>query len=71
MSFSSSSSDIKDWNRIADAYAQAAQPDDFINRQFTTVLWECLGDVRDLDVLDLGCGAGWLSKQLFERGARV
>jgi len=72
MSFSSSSSnDIKDWNRIADAYAGAARDDDFVNRQFKSVLWECLGDVRDKDVLDLGCGAGWLSKQLFERGARV
>ncbi len=72
MSFSSSSSnDIKDWNRIADAYAGTARSDDFVNRQFKTVLWECLGDVRDKDVLDLGCGAGWLSKQLFERGAHV
>lgn len=71
MSSTSSSADINDWNRIADAYAHAAQPDDFVNRQFKTVLWECLGDVRDLNVLDLGCGAGWLSAQLFERGARV
>ncbi len=57
MSFTSSA-DIGDWNRIADAYAQVARSDDFINRQFKTVLWECLGDVSDL-----GCGAGWLSAQ--------
>ena len=36
-----------------------------------TVLWEYLGHVRDLDVLDLSCGARWLSKQLFECGPRV
>lgn len=71
MSSTSSTRDIHDWNRIAGAYAGASADDDFINRQFKTVLWECLGEVGDLNVLDLGCGAGWLCAQLQERGARV
>ena len=71
MSSTSSTRDINDWNRIAGTYTQFAGGDDFINRQFKTVMWECLGDVRDLHVLDLGCGAGWLAAQLHERGARV
>ncbi len=66
-----STDDINDWNRIAATYAGASAGDDFVNRQFKTVLWECLGDVRDLDVLDLGCGAGWLSGQLLQSSARV
>lgn len=66
-----STDDIKDWDRIASRYVQSVGPDDFINRQFTSVLWECLGDVRNKEVLDLGCGAGWLSQQLHEAGAQV
>ena len=63
--------DIKDWNKIAGSYAQSAGPNDFVNRQFTSVLWESLGNVQGLQVLDLGCGAGWLSQQLNEAGAKV
>jgi len=66
-----SAKDIEDWNRIATFYAQLAGPDDFINRQFTSVLWESLGDVQGLQVLDLGCGAGWLSHEMSEAGAKV
>lgn len=35
------------------------------------VLWRMLGEVRGLDVLDAGCGTGYLSRQLARRGARV
>jgi hypothetical protein len=30
-------------------------PDHFINRQFKSVLWDSLGDIRATRVLDLGC----------------
>jgi SAM-dependent methyltransferase len=63
--------DIEDWNRVAVRYSQSASPDHFINRQFKSVLWESLGDVRDMRVLDLGCGPGWLSRQLHGAGAQV
>ncbi|MDF1799580.1 MAG: methyltransferase domain-containing protein [Planctomycetota bacterium] len=35
------------------------------------VLWRLLGEVRGLDVLDAGCGTGYLSRQLARKGARV
>jgi len=35
------------------------------------VLWEFAGDVRGKRVLDAGCGTGYLSEKLHERGARV
>jgi len=66
-----SSKDIEDWNRIANAYMNSANSGDFVNRQFTSVLWESLGSVQDLQVLDLGCGAGWLSHEMSEAGAKV
>lgn len=65
------SEDIEDWNRNAASYTQFAGPDDFINRQFKRELWQSLGDVRGVRILDLGCGAGWLSQQLHEAGAEV
>ena len=35
------------------------------------VLWQLAGEVAGRDVLDAGCGTGYLSRQLAERGARV
>jgi SAM-dependent methyltransferase len=35
------------------------------------VLWRFLGDVAGLDVLDAGCGTGYLAAKLASRGARV
>ena len=67
-----SSTDIQHWDRIADTYAQKmGTPDDSIYQQFKAVLWDSLGNVRGLEVLDLGCGHGWLSRYLIEAGAKV
>ena len=64
--------DIQDWNRDADVYAQMiGTPDDRIYQQFRDVLWDSLGDLSGLDVLDIGCGHGWLSKLMLEAGANV
>lgn len=72
MSKPQSQQDLDDWNRVADSYVQAVGgSDDRIYRQFAPVLWECLGNVEGLDVLDLGCGHGWLSGKLLEAGAHV
>lgn len=67
-----SSADIQHWDRIADTYAQMIGTSaDFIYQQFQAVLWDSLGDVRNLKILDLGCGHGWLSKHLIEAEAKV
>jgi len=43
------------------------------NRIFNSdpVLWRMLGEVAGLDVLDAGCGTGYLSRQMTSKGARV
>lgn len=67
-----STADISDWDRIADAYAaQAGNHNDLLYQQFRTVLWECLGDLHGCDVLDVGCGHGWLSHACQQASARV
>ena len=68
----SSNDDINEWNRNATTYAKAVGgAGDRIYQQFKDVLWESLGDVQGLAVLDLGCGHGWLSVALHQAGARV
>ncbi len=44
-----------------------------INRQFIIdpALWSLLGDVKNLSVLDAGCGNGYLTRLLAKRGAKV
>jgi len=65
--------DIADWDRLADAYAAAiGGPEDRIYTMLRGGLWSSLGaDVSGVDVLDLGCGHGWLSALLAAKGARV
>jgi SAM-dependent methyltransferase len=63
--------DIKDWNRIASNYESIIDADDHIYQMFADVLWECLGNLQGLDVLDLGCGYGWLSQEFSNAGANV
>ena len=40
-------------------------------RHVDPVIWRMLGEVRDRDVLDAGCGTGYLSAKLVAAGARV
>lgn len=40
-------------------------------RHVHPVLWRMLGEVAGLDVLDAGCGTGYLAVELARRGARV
>jgi 2-polyprenyl-3-methyl-5-hydroxy-6-metoxy-1,4-benzoquinol methylase len=67
-----SAEDIQDWNRIADRYLQeGGTSGSFVYRQFETVLWESLGELQGLEVLDLGCGYGWFAEMLHQAGANV
>jgi 2-polyprenyl-3-methyl-5-hydroxy-6-metoxy-1,4-benzoquinol methylase len=61
------------WNLLADDWRLQVGGDGDSNRRLNSdpVLWEFAGDVSGLSVLDAGCGTGYLSRKLRERGARV
>jgi SAM-dependent methyltransferase len=61
------------WNRVADDWHIQVGTAGDSNRILNSdpVLWAFAGDVRGLKVLDAGCGTGYLSKQLTDRGALV
>lgn len=61
------------WNENAEAWTRLARAGYDIYRDFlnTPAFFELLPDVRDLRVLDVGCGEGHNTRLLAERGARV
>ena len=61
------------WNDVADDWRIQVGVDGDVNRRLNSdpVLWRLAGDVTGLAVLDAGCGTGYLSAKLHERGARV
>jgi ubiquinone/menaquinone biosynthesis C-methylase UbiE len=61
------------WNRVAGDWQIQVGGEGDRNRLLNSdpVLWRFLGDVRGLEVLDAGCGTGYLSRKLHASGARV
>lgn len=61
------------WDRVAADWRIQVGTDGDANRRLNSdpVLWAMLGDVRGHRVLDAGCGTGYLTRQLAERGALV
>ena len=67
-----SAEDLSLWDAAASAYASHVDgPADSFYRRFSDFLWERLGVVNGLKVLDLGCGHGWLAEEMRQAGARV
>lgn len=61
------------WNRIAADWDIQVGEDGDSNRIFNSdpILWKFVGEVKNLSVLDAGCGNGYLSRKLAARGAVV
>lgn len=61
------------WNAVADDWRTQVGGEGDINRRLNSdpVLWELAGDVEGKRVLDAGCGTGYLTKKLHDRGAHV
>ncbi|WP_329128456.1 class I SAM-dependent methyltransferase [Streptomyces sp. NBC_01476] len=64
---------IRQWNAMPRSVIEAMQPDgDFAKRHLINpVLLRMLGDLPGRRVLDAGCGQGYFSRMLAERGAEV
>ena len=56
--------DLRLWDAAALAYAGR---EDSFYRRIHGFLWDRLGDVRGLEILDLGCGDGWLGHRHYHR----
>ncbi|MBI4416992.1 MAG: class I SAM-dependent methyltransferase, partial [Euryarchaeota archaeon] len=61
------------WDALADVWTSGYTEFGDVSRRYVIdpALFEILGDVRDLRVLDAGCGFGYLSRLLAKKGAVV
>ncbi|MFT7484449.1 MAG: hypothetical protein ACI9F9_000289 [Candidatus Paceibacteria bacterium] len=61
------------WDMKAADWDEQVGEEGDMNRRLNSdpVLWRFAGEVDGLDVLDAGCGTGYLSRELTRRGARV
>ncbi|WP_299392074.1 class I SAM-dependent methyltransferase [Pelagibius sp.] len=66
-------SDRELWDQKAEDWHRQVGDDGDLNRRLNSdpVLWRFLGSIGGLDVLDAGCGTGYLARQLARKGARV
>jgi SAM-dependent methyltransferase len=59
------------YDSIADDYARGVDSAPYNALYERPATLSLLPEVRDLHILDAGCGSGWYTAQLFERGATV
>ncbi|MGN9863454.1 class I SAM-dependent methyltransferase [Bacillus swezeyi] len=64
---------IKRWDRFADTYAANHTEQGDIHKEvfLNPALFSLMGNVKNKNVLDAGCGEGYLSRMLAKAGARV
>lgn len=61
------------WDRLADKWNERYSEHGDMNREFIIdpAIFRIIGSVKNLLVLDAGCGAGYLSRLLAKKGAQV
>jgi 2-polyprenyl-3-methyl-5-hydroxy-6-metoxy-1,4-benzoquinol methylase len=64
-------SSTRSWDSVADDWIRHADANDYRNELLLPLTLDLLGDVRGLEILDLGCGEGGYSRELAARGANV
>lgn len=64
---------LKLWNAVAVDWQRQVGVDGDNNRKYNSdpVLWDLLGDIKGLCVLDAGCGTGYFANKLMSAGASV
>ncbi len=64
---------IRDWNRMSLEELSAFDPEGDFGRKhmLNPVIFRLLGELEGTRVLDAGCGQGYLSRLMAQRGARV
>lgn len=62
----------RDWDNASDAYADAHDRgvDYYRLNFFGPAMVEACGDVKGFEVLDLGCGTGYFSREMAKRGTK-
>lgn len=59
------------WNELGSEWFELAQTNDFRIHYIMPNTFRLLGDVAELNILDLGCGEGGYARELARRGANV
>ena len=64
-------SSTRSWDAAADDWVAHADASDYQNAFLLPRMYRMLGDVKGRRILDLGCGEGTCTRELFRRGATV